>query len=285
VVLFDYGGTLFKANKSWSEVRAKGLASAYSLMKASGLKATLDEFVELGESVFQKYSKIEAEEDRDIADRVKFRDIVDALFPALPDTGRARLATDANDAFWFAVTRNYPLRESAHRALGELKAAGLRMGVVSNHHSYESLVAHLEESGIHSHFEVVLASEREGVRKPNAVIFERSLRALRVEKEHAIFVGDSPRHDIVGARKAGLGAVLIDDGEQPEGWATYAGASGPEAKPDFVIRDLSELRGIVDALNGLPADRTAAGPRRRPATRRGCKTKSGGTPKSARGRS
>lgn len=265
VVLFDYGGTLFKATRSWSEVRVNGLASAHLVLKRSGLKATLGEFVELGDSVFQRYSRIEAEEDRDIADTVKFREIVDTLFPRLPDARRARLAKDANDAFWFSVTRNYPLRKSARRALDELKAAGLRMGVVSNHHSYESLVAHLEESGIHSHFEVVLASEREGVRKPNTVIFERSLRAIGAKKESAIFVGDSPRHDIVGARRAGLGAVLIDDGEQPEGWATYAGATGPEAEPDFVIRDLSELVGIVESLRG-PKDRARRTPR--PSARR-----------------
>ena len=284
-VLFDYGGTLFKATRPWSEGRAEGLASAYALLKRSGLEMDLHGFLELSESVFKKYSELEAKEDRDIADRVKHREIVDALFPDLSEERRGELALDATQAFWHTVTRSYPLRKSARRTLRGLATAGLRMGVVSNHHDYESLKAHLEEFGIHSHFEVVLASEREGVRKPNIVIFERSLAALRVEKEHAIFVGDSLKHDIVGARRAGLATVLIDDGEHPEGWATYTGATGPEARPDFVIRDLLEIRGIVDALNGLLGDCTAAGPRPRPATSRGCKNKSGDSPKSGRGRS
>jgi HAD superfamily hydrolase (TIGR01549 family) len=213
-------------------------------------------FVELGDSVFRKFSAMEADEDRDIADRLKFGEIVDALFPGVPEARRRELASDATRAFWHSATSSYPLRRSARRALRDLKTAGLRMGVVSNHHDFESLTAHLEESGIDSYFEVVLASEREGVRKPNVVIFERSLRALGAKKEHAIFVGDSPRHDIVGARRAGLGTVLIDDGEQPEGWASYAAATGHEARPDFVIQDLSELRRIL-GLEGARGRRTA----------------------------
>jgi HAD superfamily hydrolase (TIGR01549 family) len=224
------------------------------LLNGHGLRIGLEGFVEFGDSVFEKFSVVEAKEDRDVSDRLKFREVVDSLFPDLPGPRKDELACEATRAFWHSATRSYPLRKSALRTLRELKAAGLRMGVVSNHHDYESLKAHLEESGIDSYFEVVLASEKEGVRKPNAVIFERSLRAIGVEKENAIFVGDSPRHDIVGARRAGLGTVLIDDGEQPEGWASYAGATGQEARPDYVIRDLSELRRIL-GLGGARGSR------------------------------
>lgn len=232
------------------EVRAEGFAAAYVPLKTSGLEMTVDSFAEFGDSIFAKYAEIEAREERDIADRIKYQEIVDALLPELPKARRTRLASDANRAFWETATKNYPLRRSARPLLRDLESRGLRMGVVSNHHDYDSLVGHLEESGIHSHFDVVLASEREGVRKPNTLIFARSLKALRVEKEEAIFVGDSPKHDIAGARAAGMATVLIDDGEQQDSWATLGGVVGPEATPDFVIRDLLALRGIVDSLSG-----------------------------------
>jgi putative hydrolase of the HAD superfamily len=247
-VLFDYGGTLFKAKRPWSEVRAEGLASAHALLRRSGLTMSVERFSEFGHATYARYSEIEAREDRDIADRIKYQEMVDSLLPELPKARRGRLASEATRAFWETATRNYLLRESARRALKDLASAGLRMGVVSNHHDYDSLVGHLAESGIDSHFEVILASEREGVRKPNTVIFERSLRALKVKREYAIFVGDSPRHDIVGAKSAGIVTVLIDDGEKKDSWFTSVESSGPKGKPDYVIRDLLELRGIVDSL-------------------------------------
>lgn len=248
-VLFDYGGTLFKAARPWTEVRAEGLASAYVLLRRNGLKITVERFMEFSDSIFEKYAEVEAREDKDIGDRIKYQDIVDALFPRLPETTRARLASGANRAFWDTAAKSYPLRKSARRSLKDLSSTGVRMGVVSNHHDYDSLVGHLEESGIISHFQVIVVSEREGVRKPNTTIFARSLKAIGVEKEHALFVGDSPKHDIMGARAAGITTVLIDDGEQLGGGTVQPqGVSEQEWRPDFVIRDLIALRGIVDSL-------------------------------------
>ena len=254
-VLFDYGGTLFKSTRPWAEVKAEGLNSAYALLSRSGLRISADAFIELHDSVFVKYAKQEAREDRDIADRIKYQEIVDSLFPDLPRARRARLAAAANRAFWEAATKSYPLRKGARRSLEHLKSRGVRMAVVSNHHDYDSLVGHLEESGIISHFEVVLASEREGVRKPNTEMFVRSLEALGVEREDALFVGDSPKHDIVGARAAGIITVLIDDGEEADGRSTSVGVAGPEGIPDYVIKDLLALREIVDSLRAFDTAR------------------------------
>jgi putative hydrolase of the HAD superfamily len=251
VVLFDYGGTLFKSDRPWAAVRAEGMASAYAVLREGGLAVSAEKFAESCDSIFAKYSELEAKEDRDIADRIKYQEVIDTLLPKLSQAKRIKLAMAANRAFWATAVRDYPIRKSAQRALRHLESRGLRMAVVSNHHNYESLVSHLEEAGIHSHFEIIFASEREGIRKPNAAIFAKSLKAMGVKKEHALFVGDSPRHDIVGARAAGIAAVLIDDGEELEGWRIPAGGlSIPEARPDFVIKDLLELREIVDSILG-----------------------------------
>ena len=245
VVIFDYGGTLFKATRPWHEVRTEGIAAAHARLKGKGLGMTVEEFSDFSESVFARFTEMEAKEDRDIADRVKYRAIVDSLFSDLPVAKRDSLALEAKRAYWDTVVKSYPLRRSTKEALRHLKSRGIRMGIVSNHHDYESLVGHLEESGIAGHFESVLASEREGVRKPNALIFARSLESLGVGKEDAIFVGDSLMHDIAGARAAGITSVLIDDSEQPQ-----ARAKGkPEsAKPDYVIKDLVGLREVVSSL-------------------------------------
>jgi putative hydrolase of the HAD superfamily len=55
--------------------------------------------------------------------------------------------------------------------------------------------------------DTVLTSEREGVRKPDAAIFDRALTRLGVDAASAWFVGDHPDADIRGASQAGLTAV------------------------------------------------------------------------------
>jgi putative hydrolase of the HAD superfamily len=49
-----------------------------------------------------------------------------------------------------------------------------------------------------------------GVGKPDPAIFTEALALLSVSPEHALYVGDSHHHDVLGARAAGLTPVLID---------------------------------------------------------------------------
>ena len=55
--------------------------------------------------------------------------------------------------------------------------------------------------------DVVLISEREGVRKPDREIFARALRRLELQADESWYVGDHPDVDIRGAADAGLAAV------------------------------------------------------------------------------
>jgi putative hydrolase of the HAD superfamily len=56
----------------------------------------------------------------------------------------------------------------------------------------------------------VVISAEVGVRKPDPRIFEEALRRAGVAAGEAVHVGDLPEEDIEGARRAGLGAFLID---------------------------------------------------------------------------
>jgi putative hydrolase of the HAD superfamily len=48
-----------------------------------------------------------------------------------------------------------------------------------------------------------------GWRKPHQAPFSRALSALGVTASEAIFVGDDPQWDMVGARNAGIRPVLL----------------------------------------------------------------------------
>ncbi len=93
-------------------------------------------------------------------------------------------------------------------ALQSLRAQGYRLAVISNADGrVEGL---LETGGIRSHFEFVMDSALEGVEKPSAEIFHRAVRRMNLEPEEALYVGDLYSVDVVGARGAGMEAVLLD---------------------------------------------------------------------------
>jgi HAD superfamily hydrolase (TIGR01549 family) len=93
-------------------------------------------------------------------------------------------------------------------ALSRAQRHGIRLGVVSN--SEGRLVELFERVGLAAYFEIVVDSALEGVRKPDPEIFRRALDRLGVRAEAALYAGDIPSVDVVGARAAGMQGVLID---------------------------------------------------------------------------
>lgn len=97
---------------------------------------------------------------------------------------------------------------STPSALQTLKGRGHRLGVISN---ADGRVEGLTEAGgIRSFFEFVMDSALEGVEKPDPEIFLRAARRMELEPEQVLYVGDLYSVDVVGARNAGMEALLLD---------------------------------------------------------------------------
>ena len=94
-------------------------------------------------------------------------------------------------------------------ALEALRARGLKLVVVSNANG--TLRAHMDRLDLSRRFDHVLDSADEGVEKPDPRFFEIALRRSAASKETTIHVGDLYYIDVVGARSAGLRAVLLDE--------------------------------------------------------------------------
>lgn len=93
-------------------------------------------------------------------------------------------------------------------ALVELRARGLRLGVVGNWD--RRLPVLLERLGLLPYFDAVLVSEELGIAKPDPEVFRHAARQLRCEPGDLVHVGDSQRHDVEGALAAGCQALLLD---------------------------------------------------------------------------
>jgi HAD superfamily hydrolase (TIGR01509 family) len=115
--------------------------------------------------------------------------------------------------------------------LRQLRAMNLQLAVVSN--SNGTLHRLLERVGVASAFDHIFDSHVEGLEKPDPEYFRRALVRTGATAETAIHVGDFYHIDVVGARSAGLHAIMLDPAD------LYPECDAPR------IRSISEL---IEAL-------------------------------------
>ena len=93
-------------------------------------------------------------------------------------------------------------------ALDGLRSLGLKLAIVSNANG----VVHrsLERGGLAAYFDTIGDSCIEGVEKPHPRFFEIVLARSGSRADTTLHVGDLYHVDVVGARRAGLKAMLLD---------------------------------------------------------------------------
>ena len=146
-----------------------------------------------------------------------------------PEVLASECATEIEEGW--GVSENFELFEDVLPVLDELRAARLKIAVVSNG------IRDLTEFVSHHRLDVdaIVDSRSHGRVKPHPTIFQAALDALDVPAAEAVMVGDSLEEDVEGARALGLRAILIDREER---------------HPEFQER-LTDLYGLPAAL-GLP---------------------------------
>ena len=123
---------------------------------------------------------------------------------------------DADSAYACAVeiTRgwerheNFELYDDVTEALADLRAADLRIGLVSK--SARDVREFARHHGLD--VDAGISSFHHGRTKPHASIFRAVLDLLGVEPDEAAMVGDTIADDIDGARALGMRAILLDRG-------------------------------------------------------------------------
>lgn len=155
----------------------------------------------------------------------------------IDDPRGARVAAD-----WYRSNRFHGLHlfpevgevvRAVREALAHEETGATRpIGVVTNG-PVEVQRAKLELLGVESLVDFAIISEEFGVAKPDPMIFLEALRLAGVTSGEAVFVGDSPEFDMLGARAAGIPTVWVN--RHGRSW----GESGPP--PVHQIRTIAEL--------------------------------------------
>jgi putative hydrolase of the HAD superfamily len=110
----------------------------------------------------------------------------------------------------WAACQHFELYDDVADVLRALSAAGLRIGLISNsHRCLASFQSHFELQGLIS---ATVSSSEHGFMKPHPSIFSAALQLVDVEPGEAVMVGDSLKHDVEGAIRAGMRGILLHRG-------------------------------------------------------------------------
>ncbi|MFH1024081.1 MAG: HAD family hydrolase [Planctomycetota bacterium] len=124
-----------------------------------------------------------------------------------PPEGLLRRAYDErNRRFGWALT-HVPNRILA--ALGRLREAGYRLGLLSNVGTDE--IAAWPRSPLRGCFDAAVFSCEVHLKKPDPAIFRLAAERLGVTPTRCCFVGDGTSHEHRGAREAGMTTILLTE--------------------------------------------------------------------------
>jgi putative hydrolase of the HAD superfamily len=138
----------------------------------------------------------------------------------------------------WAACQHFELFEEVPSVLRQLAASGLKIGLVSNsHRCLRSFQSHFDLQGL---ITATVSSSEHGLMKPHPGIFQAALALAAVDSAESLMVGDSIRHDIDGALRAGMSAAFIHRSETPHPREAELRARGVPT-----LRSLTELPGLV----------------------------------------
>ncbi|MDR1587218.1 MAG: HAD family hydrolase [Treponema sp.] len=144
---------------------------------------------------------------------------------------------------WEPLFRKIRLFPHARETLNLLRAAGFKTGLLSDFPP-ETKIEHLGIAGL---WDAVLCSERVGVLKPDPRPFEKLAAALSLAPEQILYVGNSFRFDVAGAKRAGMKAAWLRgklQGKRTPPAGMDAGTGGA-VFADFSFFDYRQLREYV----------------------------------------
>lgn len=133
--------------------------------------------------------------------------------------------------------------------LRALRAAGYRLGLLSNTHWPRAIHEHfLERDGLSSLLDATVYTSELPRTKPNPVAFKAVLHLLDVpDARRAAFVGDRLLDDVWGASQMGMRTALVENPVLAGAFPSNSMVKPHEIRPDAVVQNLTEVFGWVAA--------------------------------------
>jgi putative hydrolase of the HAD superfamily len=238
-VIFDLGGTLIEyagPYAVWPDLETPGFTAAYRHLNQNGWHLpALETFKQTG------FELLPARWQRAAAGKQNLQ-LADLLAEVLHTNSvkdvPADLLAKAAELYEAAICAQAVAMPDAREVVAQVKAAGFKLGLVSNTMFRGSAhMADMERFGLLDYFDAMVFSADVNKWKPTAAPFLHVLAELGVEGETAVYIGDDPGSDMVGGQRAGMRTIHFQSSERfpnPEG-----------IQPDARIHKLTELLPIL----------------------------------------
>ena len=238
-VIFDLGHTLMHLDGTWAEVFARGAEDLVRFIKAHAPELDADAVARIWLDR-RRDGFVRAQETmREVTAEDSMRWSLAQC--GLPDPSHG-LLLGAIEAFFAYEEAHWAADQEAALVLETLSDRGLRLGMVSNA-THDPLIQRLvDRLGFRPWLDPALSSASTGIRKPDAAAFFPILVQWSLPARSVVVVGDTLDADVLGAKRAGMGAVWLrsrQDARQ-EGTASPYDSEG-SALPDASIDRIGEL--------------------------------------------
>lgn len=223
---FDIGHTLINYDNplNLSSLYKPAFKRIFSVLNLDDNEKKLQDAV----AVLTKYNTRINYRETEISSDSIFSEILTAW-----NENRSILNEVKNLFFSFIQTDASPFQET-ETVLAELKAQKIEIGVLTNvAYGMDNPYSLKDIDPLIQYIDIALTSVDIGFRKPNAVCFQKLLDSLQVNAKEMLYVGDEDV-DIIGAKKLGIGSVLINRGNRILNYGQ-----------DYTIKSLNDLFNIV----------------------------------------
>jgi putative hydrolase of the HAD superfamily len=228
-VAYDLDGTLYP-NYRLNIRLVPFILKEWPFLLAFGKARNLIRAAQEGSSVAGAPALVAAETGPDFYE-TQFR-----LMAELLKTDPARIKTKAETLIyrdWEEHFKKIKLYPRVLETLAAFRSAGLKQGILSDFPPERKL----ENLGISGYWDAALCSECSGRLKPDPRPFGKLAEALDLPPEQILYVGNSRRYDMYGAKQAGMKTALI--------WVSPFYPGSFRRFTDFVFHDYRQLQNYV----------------------------------------
>lgn len=243
-VLFDLWGTLIVEDPVAGEARRQlRIRMAHGALADAGFGYSPEDIQAAFLAAGVEHELLHASE-RDLTARGRTVAYLRQIDEHLPDRVDERAWARLDEAILTPMLTHRPaITPDAPETLAAVRGLGLSTGLISNTGITPGFVLRqiLDDMGLWRLLDHAVFSDEAELAKPAVVIFEGALDEMGIEAGEAAFLGDQPRLDVAGARRAGLWSLQIGDVAAVEGVAPHARIGG-----------LAELIPALRSLELLP---------------------------------
>ena len=121
------------------------------------------------------------------------------------------------------------------KVIAELKHRGYCLALVSNMMLPGKLLrAKLQQANLLAYFDAVTISSDVGYIKPHPEIFRQALDQCHLHADQVVFLGDTYKQDILGAKRVGMKTIWLNSRQESDALAL-------DDPPDATLKNISDL--------------------------------------------